>query len=185
MMIAIPMTGRAHGWKVYQKKLQKINTKRYYGDKAPLSWMKKILPSRMIILMLLENKLITNKSQNPTSTGERAGDNADNLWSPILFSYWNLIQLKVTQLNWEQIYGSPKQQINRLVLLWRANRYQWSRYKAPCRLLNQKETWTTTRWELEHGSVQVGLNHWDYNLTKLWISRWSVICYLLSCLILV
>ena len=41
--------------------------------------MKKILPSRMIILMLLENKLITTKSKNPTSTGEIAGDNADNL----------------------------------------------------------------------------------------------------------
>ena len=31
------------------------------------------------VLMLLENKLITTKSKNPTSTGERAGDNADNL----------------------------------------------------------------------------------------------------------
>ena len=49
------------------------------GDKAPLSWLKKLLPSRMIILMILENKLITTKSKNPTSTGERAGDNADNL----------------------------------------------------------------------------------------------------------
>ena len=56
----------------------------------------KILPSRMIILMLLENKLITTKSKNPTSTGERASDNADNLWSPILSYYWNLIQLGVT-----------------------------------------------------------------------------------------
>ena len=44
--------------------------------------MKKLLPSSMIILMLLENKLFTNKSQNPTSKGETAGDNAENLWSP-------------------------------------------------------------------------------------------------------
>ena len=78
-MTTIPIIGRAHGCKGYQKKLQKINPKQYYGDKAPLSWMKKSLPSRMIILMLLENKLITTKSQNPISTGERAGDNADNL----------------------------------------------------------------------------------------------------------
>ena len=157
MMTAIPMTGRDHGWKVYQKKLWKTNPKQYYGDKAPLSWMKKLLPSRVIILMLLENKLFTTKSQNPTSTSERAGDNADNLWSPILSSYWNLIQLEVTQVNWEQIYGLPRQQINRLILLLRANRYQWSQYKAPCYLLNQMETWTTTRWEIEHRSVQGGV----------------------------
>ena len=69
----------------------------------------------MIILILLENKLFTNKSQNPTSKGETAGDNAKNLWCPILFSYWNLIQLGVTQVNWEQIYGSPGQQINQPV----------------------------------------------------------------------
>ena len=56
--------------------------------------MKKLLPSSMIILMLLENKLFTNKSQNPTSKGETAGDNAENLWSPILFPYLNLIKLK-------------------------------------------------------------------------------------------
>ena len=65
--------------------------------------------------MLLENKLFTNKSQNPTSKGETAVDNAENLWSPILFSYWNLIQLGVTQVNWERIYGSPRQQINQPV----------------------------------------------------------------------
>ena len=41
--------------------------------------MKKLLPSSMIILMLLENKLFTNKSQNPTSKGETAGDKAENL----------------------------------------------------------------------------------------------------------
>ena len=157
MMNAIPMTGRAHGWKGYQKKLWKINPKRYYVDISQLLWMKKILPSRMIILMLLENKLITTKSKNSTSTGERAGENADNLWSQIMSSYWNLIQLGVTQVNWEKIYGSPRQQINRLVLIRRANRYQWSRYKAPCHLLNQKETWTTTRWELEHRSVKGGI----------------------------
>ena len=40
---------------------------------------KKNLPSRMIILMLLENKVITTKSKNPTSTGERAGENTDNI----------------------------------------------------------------------------------------------------------
>ena len=66
----------------------------------------------MIILILLENKLFTNKSQNPTSKGETAGDNSENLWSPILFSYSNLIKLGVTQVNRERIYGSPRQQIN-------------------------------------------------------------------------
>ena len=157
MMTGIPMTGCAHGWKVYQNKLWKINPKQYYGDKASLSWMKKSLPSRMIILMLLENKLITTKSMNPTSTGERAGDNANKLWSPILLSYWNLIQLKVTQVNWEQIYGLLKQQINRLILLRRANRYKWSWYKTLCCLLNKMDTWTTTRWELDHRSVQGGI----------------------------
>ena len=40
---------------------------------------KKIIPSRMIILMLLGDQLNSTKSQNPTSTGERAGDNADNI----------------------------------------------------------------------------------------------------------
>ena len=65
--------------------------------------MKKLLPSSMIILILLENKLLTNKSQNPTSKGETAGDNAENLWSPILFPYSNLIKLVVTQVNWERI----------------------------------------------------------------------------------
>ena len=58
-------------------------------------------PSRMIILMLLGDQLNSTKSQNPTFTGEIAGDNADNLWCPILPSYWNLIQLKGTQVNWE------------------------------------------------------------------------------------
>ena len=56
--------------------------------------MRKLLPSSMIILMLLENKLFTNKSQNPTSKGETAGDNAKNLWSSILFPYSNLIKLE-------------------------------------------------------------------------------------------
>ena len=37
------------------------------GEKAPLSWLKKTLPSRMIILMLLGDQLNSNKSQNPTS----------------------------------------------------------------------------------------------------------------------
>ena len=119
--------------------------------------MKNSLTSRMIILMLLENKLITTKSKNPTSTGERAGDNTNNLWSPILFSYWNLIQLKVTQVNWELIYGLPKQQINRLILFQRANRYKWSWYKTLCCLLNKMDTWTTTRWELKNTSVQGGI----------------------------
>ena len=145
------------GEKVIKTSFKKSNLKQYYGDKAPLSWMKKLLPSRMIILMLLENKLFTNKSQNPTSKGETAGDNADNLWSPILFSYWNLIQLKVTQVNWEQIYGLPKQQINLLILFRRANRYKWSWYKTLCCLLNKMDTWTTTRWELKHRSVQSGI----------------------------
>ena len=145
MMTAIPMTGRANGWKGNTKKLWQINPQWYYGDKAPLSWMKKLLPAKIIILMLIVNTLITTKSQNPTSIGERAGDNANNQWSPILFSYWNLIQLKVTQVNWEYIYGLPWQQINRLILLQRVNSYQQSRYKTPCGLLNQMETWTTTR----------------------------------------
>ena len=130
--------------------------------------------------MLLENKLITTKSKNPTSTGERAGDNADILWSPILFSYWNLIQLKVNQVNWEQIYGSLKQQINQLILLRRANRYQWSQYNAPCCLLNHMETWTTTRWELEHRSVQGGIeplrlkSHQAFNMIQIVFSMLSV-----------
>ena len=71
------------------------------GEKAPFSWLKKLLPSRMIILMLLGDQLNSNKSQNPTSTGETAGDNANNLWCSILPSYWNLIQLKGTQVNRE------------------------------------------------------------------------------------
>ena len=75
----------------------------------------KFLPSSMIILMLLENKLFRHKSKNPTSKGETAGDNAENLWSPILFYYCNLIQLGVTQVNWEKIYESPRQQINQPV----------------------------------------------------------------------
>ena len=64
----------------------------------------KLLPSSMIILMLLENKLLKNKSQNPTSKGETAGDNAENLWSPIPFPYSNLIKLEVTQVNRERIF---------------------------------------------------------------------------------
>ena len=39
----------------------------------------------------------------------------------------------------------------------KANHYQQSRYKNPCCLLNQMEIWTTTRWELEHRSVQGGI----------------------------
>ena len=39
----------------------------------------KLLPSRMLILMLLGDQLNSNKSLNPTSTGETAGNNADNL----------------------------------------------------------------------------------------------------------
>ena len=74
------------GDKVIKKSYEKINPKWYYGNKAPLSLMKKLLPSRMIILMLLGDKLKSTKSQNPTSTGERSSDNADNIWSPILFS---------------------------------------------------------------------------------------------------
>ena len=109
------------------------------------------------VLMPLGDKLNSTKSQNPTSTGKRAGDNADNLCSPILSSYGNLIKLEVTQVKWEQIYGLPRQQINWLILLQRANRYQWSRYKAPCCLLHQMETWTTTSWELEHRRVQAGI----------------------------
>ena len=70
------------------------------GKKAPLSWLKN-LPSRMIILMLLGDKLNSTESQNPTSNGDTAGDNANNLWCPMLPSYWNLIQLEGTQVNWE------------------------------------------------------------------------------------
>ena len=141
--------------------------------------MKKLLPSRMIILMILENKLITTKSQNPTSTGEKAGDNANNLWSPILFSYWNLIQLKVTQVNWEHIYGFPNQQINQLILIQRANRYYQSRYKTPCCLLNQMKTWTTTRWELEHRSVQGGIE--PLRIKSHQALNFKMKCNLLSC----
>ena len=51
--------------------------------------------------MLIGDQLNSTKSQNPTSTGETAGDNVDNLWCPKLDSYWNLVQLKNTQVNWE------------------------------------------------------------------------------------
>ena len=71
------------------------------GDKAPFSWLEKLFPSRMIIIMLLGDQLNSTKSQNSTSTGEISGDNADNIWCPILSSYWNLIQHKGTQENWE------------------------------------------------------------------------------------
>ena len=67
------------GDKVIKKSYEKSILNDINGDKAPLSWMKKLLPSRMIILMLLGDQLNSTKSQNPTSTGERAGDNADNL----------------------------------------------------------------------------------------------------------
>ena len=62
---------------------------------------KKLLPTRMIILMLLGDQLNSTKSLNPTSTGETAGDKADNIWFPILSSYWKLIQRKGTQVNRE------------------------------------------------------------------------------------
>ena len=65
------------------KVIKKINEKSILndinGDKAPLSSLKKILYSRMIILMLLGDKLNLTKSQNPNSTGERAGDNSENI----------------------------------------------------------------------------------------------------------
>ena len=126
--------------------------------------------------MLLGDQLNSTKSQNPTSTGERAGDNSNNLWSPILSSYWNLIQLKETQVNWEKIYGLLRQQINRLILLRRANRYQWSRYKAPCCLLNQM---ATTRWELEHRSVQGGIE--PLRIKSQQALNFEMTCNLLSC----
>ena len=50
------------------------------------------------VLMLLGDQLNSTKSQNPISTGETAGDNADNLWCPILDFCWNLIQLEDTQV---------------------------------------------------------------------------------------
>ena len=141
--------------------------------------MKKLLPSRMIILMLLGDKLKSTKSQNPTSTGERASDNADNIWSPILSSYWNLIQLEETQVNWEQVYGLPRQQINWLILLRRVHPYQWSRYKAPCCLLNHMETWTTIRCEIEHRSVQGGIE--PLRLKSHQALNFKMKCNLLSC----
>ena len=52
------------------------------------------------ILLILGDQLNSTKFQNPTSTGETAGDNADNLLCPILDFYWNLIQLKDTQIIW-------------------------------------------------------------------------------------
>ena len=51
--------------------------------------------------MLLGDKLNSTKSLNPNSTGEIAGDNADNLLCPILDFCWNLIQLEDTQVYWE------------------------------------------------------------------------------------
>ena len=53
------------------------------------------------VLMLLGDQLNSTKSQNPISTGETACDNADNLWCLILISYWNLIELKNTEVCWE------------------------------------------------------------------------------------
>ena len=67
------------GDKVIKKSYEKSIINDNNGDKAPLSWLKKLLPSRMIILMLLGEQLQSTKSQNPNSTGERAGHNADNL----------------------------------------------------------------------------------------------------------
>ena len=78
----------------------------------------------MIILMLLENKLFTNKSQNPTSTGETAGDNAENLMEPNTVPLFELNQTRGTQVNWERIYGSPRQQINQPIATPGANRFQ-------------------------------------------------------------
>ena len=69
----------------------------------------------MIILILLENKLFTNKSQNPTSKGETDGDNAKNLMEPDTVPLFELNQTRGTQANWERIYGSPRQQINQPV----------------------------------------------------------------------
>ena len=57
----------------------------------------------MIILILLENKLFTNKSQNPTSKGETAGDNAENLMEPDTVPLFELNQTRGTQVNWERI----------------------------------------------------------------------------------
>ena len=67
------------GDKVIKKSYEKSILHDINNNKAPLSWLRKFLPSKMIILMLLGDQLSSTKSQNPTSTGERAGDNADNL----------------------------------------------------------------------------------------------------------
>ena len=57
--------------------------------------------------MLLENKIITTKSQNPTSKGETAGDNAENRMEPDTVPLFELYQTRGTQVNWERIFGSP------------------------------------------------------------------------------
>ena len=67
------------GDKVIKNSYEKSTLNDINDNKAPLSWLKKLLPSRMIILMLLGDQLYSTRSQNPNSTGERAGDNADNL----------------------------------------------------------------------------------------------------------
>ena len=50
------------------------------------------------VLIILGDQLNSTKSQNPISTGETAGDNANNLWCPIMDFCWNLIQLEDTQV---------------------------------------------------------------------------------------
>ena len=57
--------------------------------------------------------------------------------------------------------------------------YRWSRYEAPCCILNQMETWTTTRWELEHKIVQGGIE--PLRLKSHQALNFKMKCNLLSC----
>ena len=93
-----------------------------------------------------------------------------------------LLELNPTQRNSSKlgaIYWLPRQQINQLVLLRRVHRYQWSWYKALYCILNQMETWTTTRWELEHKSVQYGIE--PLRIKSHQALNFKMKCNLLSC----
>ena len=136
----------------------------------------------MIILMLLENKLFTNKSQNPTSKGETAGNNAENLWSPILFSYSNLIKRGVTQVNREQIYGSPRQQINQPVTTPECEPFPMNSIQIPFAPINPE-------WDLDHhqvGTWTLKCKRWN-RTTEIIISpsfefqdKWKFVIFFLS-----
>ena len=97
--------------------------------------------------------------------------------SIVLSSYYNI---NCPIINYcTKIRQETRQQINRLIILRRVHPYQWSWYKAPCCLLNQMETWTTTRWELEHKSVQGEIE--PLRLKSHQALNFKMKCNLLSC----